>query len=243
MGKKTIILTAAFIICSAYCVYAESGESEEKLKPFNISGDAEINIKGQYNRGSHNYGEISLAGSVKLFDQLSFALGTAYGKSSHSNDINVFFKTGYTPFSSEYLSPLGFSVSYIYNGFVDFQTHTHTILPVLSYNARRFGLSLGMNFRFSSFFGEAAQFESVFSLYIYYNFIYNENFRMGIGAGNFSDFYARNLGAIWLNLNAAIRLNKNWLILSEIELMQSGIDGLAVNFYGVSVKGGARFSW
>ena len=238
MKKKIGFMLVFLILFSRFCVFAQSDDSS-----INMSGDVEAYLKGEYNRGYHNYGEISLIGSVELFDQLSFTLGAAYGSSSRNNDVNLFFKAGYAPFTPEYLSPLGFSLLYIYNGMIDFAAHTHSLLPVVSYNTQRFGISLGMNFRFSSFFGETAQVETVFSFYLYYNFICNDDFSLGLGIGNFNNFDARNMGAIWLNLNTVIRINENWSVLAEIELKQSGIDGLAANFYGASLKGGARFSW
>ena len=235
MNVKTGIISIFLIILSFYCLFADS--------TVNINGNAEAYIKGEFNRGNHNYGEVSLISSIELNSQFNFRFGAAYGRSSHNSDINAFLKAGYNPFLSKYLWPLGFSVSYIYNGLVDYEVHTHSLLPVISYDNGRYGISLGMNFRFSSFFEESAQFESILSFYVYYNFINNEYFSLRAGAGNFKDFHARNMGAIWLDINAVIRFSDNLSIISEIELMQSGIDGLSSNFYGMSLKAGVRFSW
>jgi len=240
MNLKTGIFS--FLLFLSFCCVL-SAQSE--ISSFNISGNVEAHILGEYTLGHYNYAELSFTGLISLNNLFSFRAGAAYGKSSINRDINTFLKAGFTPFVnfSKYISPLCFSFSYIYNSFLDFDVKTHSIFPVISYNAKRFGTSLGMNFRLSSFFDEKPQFEPVFSFSIYCVFVDNDKFNMGIIIGNFNDFHARNLNAIWLNMSAVIRFNKTWSMLNEIELMQSGIDGLTTTFYGISYKGGVRFSW
>ena len=239
MNVKIKVISALLIFISLNCLFAQSDDSSAP----DISFAAEAYLKGEYTRGSYNYGEGSLIGTVNLNDQLEFRLGAAIGTSSLNKDVNVSLKTEYSPFSSRYLSPLNFSLFYLYNGLPEFYAHTHSILPLVSYTAKRFGAAAGVNFRFTSFFDEAPQFETILSLHLYFNFIANDTVTAGIGAGNISDFHAKNFGALSLKLNVDVRLNNKWSILSEIEVMQSGMDGLTATFYGFSWRGGAKYSW
>ena len=214
-----------------------------QLSALEVSGDAETQLKGEYNRGSYNNGEVSLVGKVMLDNFISFKTGFSYGQNTYTAEISAFFKTEVSPFKKEYISPLSFSLSYIFNGIIEYDVGTHSIFPSISYKTDRFGATIGTSFRLTSFFGESPQFESIISFYVFFNFIKNDFLVMGVGCGTFNDFDARNMGAIWLDLNADIRINKMVTILNELVLMQSGIDGMTTAFYGISYKGGVRLSW
>jgi hypothetical protein len=194
----------------------------------------------EFNRSFNYYGDLSAIGAVELDNIILFRGGLSVGKTGADIGLNTFIGAKYYPFQN---FPLHFKLSWIYNGLPEYEAHTHTILPVISFNASRAGISAGLNFRFTSYFSEIAEFETVLSFYAYFNFINSDDLRIGVGAGNFSDFYAKNMGAYSLNLNAAIALNSNWSIVCEFEFMQSGGDGLAANFYGFAWRGGAKYSW
>jgi hypothetical protein len=202
--------------------------------------EVQVNYRGEYTRGNNFLNEISAIGVIELIDQVAFRCGFSVGRTIIDTEINTLIKVMYTPFAN---IPLSFSVSHIYNGLPEYKTHANSLIPLISYNAKRAGISIGTNFRFTNFFGEKAQFESVLSFYGYVNFINNDFLRIGIGAGNISDFHAKNMGAFSFNLNAAIQIKENWLILNEIELKQSGVDGMATNLYGMAFKTGVKYSW
>jgi hypothetical protein len=166
--------------------------------------------------------------------------GISSGITAFYHDINTFISAGYSPFLK---LPLNFSVAYIYNGLPEYRAHAHSIIPVISFNAKRAGISIGSNFRHTFFFQEPAIFESILSFYGYFNFINTGKLSIGAGAGNFSDFHAKNMGAYSLNLYAAIHPDNGWIIINEVELMQSGGDGLAAVFYGFACRTGVKFSW
>jgi len=202
--------------------------------------EVEATTKGEYNRSSSYNSDIALIGSIGLNNQYRLRGGIAFGGDSESIDFNSFICANYSQFLN---IPLSFSLSYMYNGMPTYETHSHTILPFVSYNAYRAGASIGLSFRFTSFFGEKAIFEPILSLYSYFNFINSDTLLLGIGYGNFNDFYAKNMAAFSLRLFSTVYLNNNWSIINEIELMQSGIDGLTSTFYGIVWRGGAKFSW
>jgi len=201
---------------------------------------AEGYFRGEHNRSAHFLSEVSAIGAVELENKYTFSGGLSIGITLIDTGINAFTKINYSPFLN---LPLSFSVSYIYNGLLEYQTHTHSVFPLISYNADRAGISIGTNFRFSRFFGEKPQFESVFSFYGYFNFIKNDVLTLGIGLGNFNDFFAKNLGALSYYLNAEIQLNDNWQIINQIELMQSGMDGLSATFFGMAFRIGVKYTW
>jgi len=249
------MLLSLFLLFSFNNIFAQESVSpaeqtaQEQNKNNNLflfkitTKEAALFIKGEYDRSNLYYGEISITGAVEFNNLINIKGGFAIGKSALCAESNAFLNSRYAPFNFNYLTPLGFSVSYIYNGLPDFKTHIHSIIPAISYNTWRFGLSLGVNLRFSSFFAEEPEFESIFSFHSYFNFISADKLIIGAGFGNFSDFHAKNIGAYSLKLNVDILINRNWSVLNVIELMQSGGDGLTTTFYGLSWKGGAKFSW
>jgi len=218
----------------------EQTEIDEEGSSIITAKEVEAYIRGEYNRSFTYYGDISVIGSIELINQIKFRGGISLGKASGYTDINTFINTEYSPFSSV---PVSFSLSYRYNGITEYQNHIHTILPIVSYNARRAGISVGPSFRFTSFFNNDLQFESILSFYGYINFVSNDSFTVGAGFGTFNDFNAKNLGAYSFSVFALMRLDNNWSIYNEVELMQSGGDGLSTAFYGFSWRGGARYSW
>jgi len=195
---------------------------------------------GVYTRSNDFVNEVSAIGSFELEEKYLFRGGLALGRSLSSNDINTFLNVNYSPFEN---IPLAFAVSYIYNGLPKFKTHANSIIPFVSYNAERAGILLGCNFRFTRFFQESAQFESVISFYGYFNIINNETLCIGIGGGNFRDFHAENFGAYSLNFYGKVQIDDNWQVISDVELKQSGGDGLSTTLYGITFCTGVKYSW
>jgi len=202
--------------------------------------NVEATLGGNYTRGSHFLGEIAGIGTVEFDNLLGFTAGFSIGRTLVDTDINAFAGVRYTPFKT---LPISFSLKYIYNGFPEYEAHTSSIIPYVSYDARIAGVSLGMNFRFSSHFFEEAQFETVLSFYGYFNFINNDRILIGIGAGNLKEFHANNMGGISLNVYAQIPVADNLSIVSDIEYMQSGMDGLTATLYKMAFKTGVKISW
>ena len=236
MQSKVKVLILLFLVISLNNLYSLDVTAKE----------LEGYFRGEYTRGSDYLFELSTIGTLELDNTYSFKSGVALGRTLV--DTQLSFATGveYTPFDKLYGQfnlPLSFSAIYLYNGFFEYNTHVHSVLPFVSYNTDRAGLSLGTNFRFTRFFGEKAQNESVFSFYCYYNFIKNDSFTLGIACGNFNDFNAKNFGAFSYNLYAQLQVNDNWLVTNHIELQQSGVDGLSATFYGMAFRTGVKYSW
>ena len=202
--------------------------------------EVEAFFRAEYNRSSIFYGEMSVLGGIEFYNLLKLKGGISIGRTKGSTDLNSFIRVNYSPFAR---IPLNFSLAYIYNGIPEYEAHSHSLLPFITYGASRAGISAGVNFRFSSFFGEKPQFESLLSFYGYVNIVNTNSLIIRIGAGTFSDFYAKNIGAYSLKINIDIYLDSKWSILNELELMQSGGNGFSTNFYGFAWRGGARYSW
>jgi len=185
-------------------------------------------------------GEIAGIGSVELNETIEFKGGLSVGRTMIDTDINALVNVNYSPFEG---LPLGFSVRYIYNGLPEYEAHTSSIIPYVSFNARIAGIMLGMNFRFSSHFAESAQFETVLSFYGYFNFINNDRIRIGIGVGNLKDFHSNNMGAISMNVFAELPIAENLIIVNDIEYMQSGMDGLTATLFKMAFHTGVKISW
>jgi len=200
----------------------------------------EAYLGGNYTRGSNLMAELSAAGGIELNKIIGFRCGLSVGRTLIDTEINTFLTVNYSPFSKV---PVIFSVSHIWNGLPEYEAHANTLLPYVSFKAKRAGISLGANFRFTSYFREKAQFESVISFYGYFNFINNDKICFGLGAGNFNEFHANNLGAIFVNLYISIPLNNMITLYNDIEYMQSGMDGLTATLYRTAFKTGVKITW
>jgi len=203
-------------------------------------GELEAYLRGEYNRFSNYYGDISAIGSLELNNLFTFKLGFSLGNAADISNINTHTSAVVAPFPR---IPLDFRVMYIYNGIPDYEINTHTILPLVSFNAAIFGISVGPSFRFTSFFGEDAIFESLISFSVYVNFVNNDKLCIGISIANFNEFQIKNFGAYSLKFNTEVRLDSSWQIINELEVLQSGGDGLSTIFFGFGWRGGVRYRW
>jgi hypothetical protein len=198
----------------------------------------EVQVRGEYNRSSNYHGEMSVIGTIELDNLYQFRGGGSIGRTTRYTDVNTFISAKYSPFLT---LPLSFSVSYIYNGLPANEVHSHSILPLISFNTERAGGSAGVNFRFTSPFSESPILEPILSFYGYYNFINMDTLHMGAAIGNFNEFHVNYLRELSLRFHILLYLGDNWTITNEIELMQRLFDGL--NFYGFAWRGGVKYSW
>ena len=248
MNKRLLFLPVILLLALGN-IFADEDDEQEFVPPPQKTGNSFINsitdkeveayMRSEYNRSNIFYGELSVLGGVEFFNQLEIKGGISMGRTESSTDISTFIRPSYTPFRI----PLTFSAAWIYNGMPEYEAHTHSFLPYVTYGVSRAGISIGMNFRFTSFFDEEPQFESVLSFSGYINFIDTETLQIGISAGTFSDFQAKNMGAYSLKVNVLMNLDSRWSILNEVEMMQSGGDGFSTTFYGFAWRGGVRYSW
>jgi hypothetical protein len=205
--------------------------------------EAEAYIGGEYNRNYYFFGDISAIGALELNNRLKFKTGLSIGWAEGITDIKIFTGARFGLLEKWSLDPLGLGLSWMYNGLPEYEAHSHTLLPYLSWNDKYWGAAIGPGFRFTSFFGEATIFEPTLSISAYANFINNEKLRIGLIIANFNDFQAHTVGFFSLCFNSAVQINSQWSILNELELKLSGIDGLTTNFYGIALRAGARFKW
>jgi hypothetical protein len=86
-------------------------------------------------------------------------------------------------------------------------------------------------------------FETAIAISTYLNFVNNDKLLIGISGANFSNFHVGNFGSFSFSLNGMVHLNEQWSVVSELELLQSGIAGLTATFYGFAWRGGVRVLW
>jgi len=233
--RKIIILV--FFIC-ARKIYALDIEITGK--------EVEAHLRGEYNRNYYFSGDISAISAVELNNRLKFRTGASLGWAEDITDLKIFTNARFRLLEKRTqgpLGPLGLGFSWIYNGLPEYEAHSHTLLPVVFYNAKYGGITIGPGFRFTSFFNEPAIFQPTLSISVYANFINNEKFLIGLSLANFNDFQANNFALYSLCFNSAIHIKHRWSLLNELELKQSGGDGLTAAFYGVALRTGARFTW
>jgi len=204
--------------------------------------EAGADLRFESNRSLDYSGDISVFGDIELNSQFGLKSGLALGWVDAGFDIVLFGSVRYAPFAG---LPLNANILYNYNGLPGplFNSHTHSLLPYISYNARMAGIAAGINCRFTSYFGEPAIFESMLSFSGYVNFINTDTLLFGLSVANFNDFDIRNMGSYYASLNLAIRLNDQWTFTNGLEFKQAGSIGLSSTFYGFTYRGGVRFTW
>jgi hypothetical protein len=202
--------------------------------------EAEAHLRGEYNRDYHFFGDISAIGAVELNNRLAIKTGFSIGRAEDITDIKAFTNARFGLLAEW---PLGLGLAWMYNGLPEYKAHSHTLLPAVSWNAKYGGITIGPSFRFTSFFNEPAIVEPTLSISVYVNFINNERLRIGAILANFNNFQTHNFGHYLLCINSAVRINSSWSVLNEVEAKQSGGDGLTSAFYGIALRGGARFIW
>jgi hypothetical protein len=208
---------------------------------FQITGkELDFFLSPEYNRTLNFCWNLSTAGIVKINDKYTLKAGLALGTVETVFEIKGFAGgEAALPFNI----PLYIGFAYNYNGLSEYENHTHSIPLLLSYKWKRACAVLGINSRFSSFFGEPPVFESLLIASIYVIFIKTDIMQFGIEAANFNDFTYGNLSAYFLKFNNILNINKRLSIINEIELRQSGSITLASNFNGIAYHGGVTFSW
>jgi hypothetical protein len=199
----------------------------------------------EYNRVFKFCWDLSAAGTVKLNDNYAVKAGLALGSVGNVFEIKGFMGgEAALPVSI----PLYVGLSYNYNGLPEYENHAHSIPLLISYKGKIAGAVLGINSRFSSFFGEPPVFEPIFCVSLYVFIYKTDTLQFKLEVSNFNDFTYKNFGAFFYKLNNIINLNKRslskqLLLINEIELHQSGNFTHATNIYGFTYHGGVTFLW
>jgi hypothetical protein len=208
---------------------------------FKITG-REIGVfySPEYNRAFNFCWDLSTVGSVKLNDSYAIKAGLAMGSVGTVFEIKAF--TG-GEMALPVSIPLYVGLFYNYNGLPDYESHAHSIPLLFSIKGKRAGAALGINPRFSSFFGEPPVFEPILCVSLYLFLYKTDTLQFKFEVSNFNDFTYKNFGAYFFKLNNIIGLSKQLSLINEIELHQSGNIILVTNFYGVTYHGGVIFLW
>jgi len=202
--------------------------------------EAELFLNGDFNRTSIFVGSISAAGKIEFNDRLAIKEGVSLGMTQYINNIKSFTNVTYRILADW---PLDFKAAWVYNGFPEYETHSHAIVPIIAWNGKYFGISVGYGARFTSFFGEIPLIEHMLPMGIFVNFLNNEKICVGMSLANYTDFQIDSFIAFALAAKVSVKVNEHFTIINELELRQSGADGLTNIVHGVVWKGGAKLSW
>ncbi len=202
--------------------------------------EVEAHLGGEFNRSYDFFGDISAIGAVELNHWMEIKAGVSVGWAEGITDIKIFTNARFNLLKNR---PFGVGFSWMYNGLPEYETHSHTLLPLIYYNAKYWGIIIGTGFSFTSYFHESAIFNPTLSISVYANFINNEKLRIGVSFGNYNDFQVSSHSLYSLCFNSAVRINRNWSVLNEFEIKQNGFAGFTTTFYGIALRGGARFTW
>jgi len=245
MNKKIKIIFI-FLICIQY-IYAQDTETPN-VQDIQVTNqgiqitkmEAEFLFNADYNRTFDFVGGISAAGRIEFNNRLDVKEGIYVGWTEDVTIIKFFNNSSYRILANW---PLEVKFAWVYNGFPEYETHSHAIAPSVSWNARYYGVSVGFGLRFTSFFNEGPLLEFILPLGIYVNFINDEKICVGMSMANYTDFQLDSFIAFALAVKASIRINEHFSIINELEFRQSGADGLTAAFHGIVWKGGAKLTW
>lgn len=230
MNRK-IIMIFIFLICLG------------NLRALDIAiTDKEIEgcMNAEFNRTLFFIGGLSETVRIEFNDRLAVKGGGSLGWARDITDIKLFANAAYRPLAN---LPLEVKFAWVYDDMPEFEVYSNAIAPFISWNAKYVGISVGIGFRLTSFFGERNLFELLLPIKVYANFINNEKICFGMSFANFNDFRMDSFISFVLGLNVSFRIDELLAIVSELEYKHSGADGLTSAFYGIAWKGGVKFKW
>jgi hypothetical protein len=202
-----------------------------------------LGFQSEYNRSFHYSWDGSAFGLLEVNEALTVTGGISAGQIWDTPEINAYASAEFIfPFFRRYV-PLGIKAGYIYNGLPGYETHSHTLLPLLLLHWKWFGFSAGMALRFTSFAGESALFEYVPAYSVDVNFFNMENAAAGIGVANFNTFEVRNLGSYVFRLYNRFRIGPHISVTGELEVVISGNVARLTSVYGIAYRKGLVFTW
>jgi hypothetical protein len=199
-----------------------------------------FSVTPEYNRAFGQCWTFSGTGGLNLNERSAVRSGLSFWAAREVYEVDAFI-SGETAFPLSF--PLSGGLAYMFNGTPDYDTGSHTLLPLISLKGRWAGVSVGPALRFNVFYRTRMVFEPVPAVLLYVNFYNTEKFKIGLRCANFDDFAAGNFGSYFLNLNSVLKLTKTLSLINDLELRQSGSTGLAANFFGVAYRGGLVASW
>ncbi|MDR2304308.1 MAG: hypothetical protein LBE10_06945 [Treponema sp.] len=199
-----------------------------------------FSVTPEYNRAFNQCWTFSGTGSLSFNERYTVKSGFSFWAARAVYEVDTLIG-GEVVFPVSF--PLSGSFAYVFNGMPDYDTWSHTLLPLISLKGRRAGISVGPAFRFNSFYYNRMVFESMLIASVYVNFYNTEKFRAGLRCANFGDFTVGNFGSYFLTLNSSLKFTKLFSLTNELELHQSGSSGLSANFFGVAYRGGLTVSW
>jgi hypothetical protein len=197
-------------------------------------------FRARYDRVFFNYFDVAIHGSLEFKNRLALNSGIALEFLEETPNLNIFTNG---EIALPLPVPLSAALTYVYNRMPDYQTTVHSVVPALSLNGRRAGISLGFPLRFTSFYSEPAVFESIFSFLVYVNFYYSDTAKFGMRWANFDDYLFGNIGAYSLTAYYFCTFSTGVSLIHELTLYQAGSIGFAANIYGLSYRGGIKFQW
>jgi len=244
--KLKMILILLICIQSIYAQDAEvtdvqdnESSNEHEIKITNM--EVEYFIVSDFNRTYNFIGGISAAGKIEFNNRVTVKEGIYLNYWPEDvNMIKIFTNATYRILADW---PLDVKLAWAYNGLPDYDTHSHAIVPIISWNEKYYGISVGYGFRFTSFFNERPIAEHMLPIGLYVNFINNKQLCVGMSLANYTDFQIDSFIEFALAAKVSLKINNNLTLINELEFRESGADGLTNIVHGVVWKGGVKLSW
>ncbi|WP_461257900.1 hypothetical protein [Treponema sp. R80B11-R83G3] len=255
MNKK-IIMIFIFLICIGN-IHAQDAEvtNEKNIEKPNTQNtetskdhgieitnmETEYFLISDFNRTFNFVGGFSATGKIEFNERVAVKEGIYINYLPEDVTIIKLFTNATYRILADL--PLDVKLAWVYNGLPDYETHSHAIVPIISWDAKYYGISVGFGWRFTSFFDEGPQLEYMMPMGLYVNFINNDKLCVGMSLANYNDFQIDSFIAFALAAKVTIKLDNTFSISNELEFRQSGVDGLTATPHGVVWKGGAKLTW
>jgi hypothetical protein len=239
MNKK-IKMLLIFLIC-IQSIHAQDAKTSDDLGIEITNVETEYFLISDFNRTFNYVGGFSTTGKIEFNNRVAVKEGVYLNCwPDNVNIIKLFTHATYRILANW---PLEAKLAWVYNGLPDYETHSHAIAPVISWNEKYYGISVGYGFRFTSFFSERPLAEHMWPVGVYVNFINNKRICVGMSLANYTDFQIDSFIAFALAAKISINLEDGFSLINELEFRQSGVDGLTATVHGVVWKGGAKLTW
>jgi hypothetical protein len=199
----------------------------------------------QYDKTFYNDGEMFTKGLVILNNIYCFNAGFSFNNTSYYKELTTFFSGDV----SLAMVPLRFAdyikikLLYIYFDNPDYQWRANSLISLLSFNNKALSASFGTHLRWTSFFGEAVIQEGAWAVNITWTPFRIRRLEAGAVIANFDEFFQGNFWDFYLKFFFSYTLGEHITLDNSVALLQTGLDGFTVSFYGFKLRSAIRVTW
>jgi hypothetical protein len=225
---------------------AETPSLPEKTHPPEISKiEGVFGVGWQYDRAFSHTGEMLAKGLFTLNNAYNINAGFSFNSNDYYQESTTFASgdMSLAMIPARLFSYFNFKLLYIYFDNPEYEWRVNSLIPMLVFNSSRVSASLGTHLRRTSFFGESSIQENMWAIDVVVTPLKLQRAEAGLAIANFDEFFQGGFWDFYLKLFLNYKLEDRISLDNSVTLLQSGLDGFTVSFYGIKIKSALRVTW